>query len=86
MYTIKTIPPYGLKVENGILNSVAISGGKNLDGHCLDTGLNGLDIGLEFWTSVHVSTYMSCHKAIVVITGRSHCFHDFIYIYINRKS
>ena len=23
---------------------------------------------------------MSCHKAIVVITGRAHCFHDFIYI------
>ena len=23
---------------------------------------------------------MSCHKAIVVITGRSHCFHDYIYI------
>ena len=24
----------------------------------------------------------SCHKAIVVITGRVHCFHDYIYIYI----
>ena len=24
---------------------------------------------------------MSCHKAIVVITGRAHCFHDNIYIY-----
>ena len=23
---------------------------------------------------------MSCHKAIVVITGRPHCFHDYIYI------
>ena len=22
---------------------------------------------------------MSCHKAIVVITGRAHCFHDYIY-------
>ena len=22
---------------------------------------------------------MSCHKAIVVITGRAHCFHDCIY-------
>ena len=21
-----------------------------------------------------------CHKAIVVITGRAHCFHDYIYI------
>ena len=25
---------------------------------------------------------MSCHKAIVVITGRAHCFHDFIYVHI----
>ena len=25
---------------------------------------------------------MSCHKAIVVITGRAHCFHDYMYIYI----
>ena len=24
--------------------------------------------------------YMSCHKAIVVITGRTHCFHDNIYV------
>ena len=24
---------------------------------------------------------MSCHKAIVVITGRVHCFHDYIHIY-----
>ena len=28
----------------------------------------------------HVPKCMSCHKAIVVITGRAHCFHDFIYI------
>ena len=25
---------------------------------------------------------MSCHKANVAITGRAHCFHDYIYIYI----
>ena len=25
---------------------------------------------------------MSCHKAIVGITGRAHCFHDNIYIYV----
>ena len=25
---------------------------------------------------------MSCHKAIVVITRRAHCFHGDIYIYI----
>ena len=24
---------------------------------------------------------ISCHKAIVVIPGRAHCFHDFMYIY-----
>ena len=30
----------------------------------------------------HVPKCMSCHKAIVVITRRAHCFHDCIYIYI----
>ena len=30
----------------------------------------------------HVPKCMSCHKAIVVITGRAHCFLDCIYIYI----
>ena len=25
---------------------------------------------------------MGCHKAIVVITGSAHCFHDYDYIYI----
>ena len=29
---------------------------------------------------------MSCHKANVVITGRTHCFHDCIYITILRPS
>ena len=28
----------------------------------------------------HVPKCMSCHKAIVVITGRAHCFHDYMYI------
>ena len=28
----------------------------------------------------HVPKCMSCHKAIVVITGRAHCFRDCIYI------
>ena len=28
----------------------------------------------------HVPKCMSCHKAIVVITGRAHFFHDYIYI------
>ena len=30
----------------------------------------------------HVLKCMSCHKAIVVITGRAYCFYDCIYIYI----
>ena len=28
----------------------------------------------------HVPKRMSCHKVNVVITGRAHCFHDYIYI------
>ena len=28
----------------------------------------------------HVPKCMSCHKAVVVITGRAHCFHNCIYI------
>ena len=28
----------------------------------------------------HVSKCISCHKAVMVITGRAHCFHDCIYI------
>ena len=46
------------------------------------------------WATVHLEPnimcpsawVISCHKAIVVITGRAHCFHDniitYIYIYI----
>ena len=30
----------------------------------------------------HVPKSMSCHKAIVMITGRADCFHDNIYTYI----
>ena len=30
-------------------------------------------------THAHVPKCMSCHKAIVVITGKAHCFHDNIY-------
>ena len=29
----------------------------------------------------HVPKCTSCHKAIGVMTGRAHCFHDDIYIY-----
>ena len=28
----------------------------------------------------HVPKCMSCHKAILVITGRTHCLHDYTYI------
>ena len=35
-------------------------------------------------TVSHVPKFMSCHKDIVVVTGRAHCFHDCVYvIYIN---
>ena len=34
-----------------------------------------------FWTTHALGLEcVSCHKAIVVITGRAHCFHDCIYI------
>ena len=39
-------------------------------------------ISCTYTTVHHVPKCMSCHKAIVVITGRAHCFHDCIYIYI----
>ena len=35
------------------------------------------------YTVHHVLKCMSCHKAIVVITGRAHWFHDYIYIFIH---
>ena len=28
----------------------------------------------------HVPKCMGCHKSIVVMTGRAHCFYDYIYI------
>ena len=32
-------------------------------------------------STVHyVPKCMSCHKTILVITGREHCFHDYVYI------
>ena len=36
----------------------------------------------SFWVLHHVPKCMSCHKAIVMITGRAHCFHDYVYIHI----
>ena len=32
------------------------------------------------FVTTHVPKCMTCHKAIVVITGRANCFHDYIYI------
>ena len=37
---------------------------------------------LGHMTYVHTYKCMSCHKAIVLITGSVHCFHVNIYIYI----
>ena len=34
------------------------------------------------WLSGNSRKCMSCHEGIVVITGRAHCFHDYMYIYI----
>ena len=41
------------------------------------------NIHLYIYTCIyihHVPKCMSCHKAIVLITGRAHCFHDYMYI------
>ena len=43
-------------------------------------GSSFAQVFIMFPTVHHVPKCMSCHKAIVVITGRAHCFHDFIYI------
>ena len=40
-------------------------------------------LGHMMYGSSHVPKCMSCHKAIVVITGRAHCFHDYIYTTLN---
>ena len=34
----------------------------------------------QYVTVHHVPKCMSCHKVIVVMTNRAHCFHDYIYI------
>ena len=34
----------------------------------------------NYITVNHVPKCMSCHKAIAVITGKVHCFHNYIYI------
>ena len=34
----------------------------------------------------HVTYIMSCHKAIVVITGRAHCLHDYIVFILRVRS
>ena len=37
---------------------------------------------LIYITVHHVPKCMSCRKAIVVMTGKAHCFHDYMYILI----
>ena len=66
--------------HNGFVSAHAI-------GHSLVLlGTHALEHSLFHWyqqqcvTVHHVPKCMSCHKAIVVITGRAHCFHDWIYI------
>ena len=41
---------------------------------------NSCTLGHDVHHVHHVPKCMSCHKAIVVITGRAHCFHDCTYI------
>ena len=47
---------------------------------------NNVPSALSKQTVDHVPKYMSCHEAIVVITGRAHCFHDCIYIYAMHRT
>ena len=44
------------------------------------TSSNSYIMQLMQQTVEHVPKCMSCHKAVVVITGRAHCFHGCIYI------
>ena len=37
---------------------------------------------MMYITVYHVLKCVNCHKAIEVITGRAHCFHNCIYLYI----
>ena len=40
-------------------------------------------IHIHTWEhNVRLPKWMSCHKVIVVITGRTHYFHDYMYMYI----
>ena len=49
--------------------------------HALGHMMYGYHVYIMCTSTVHhVPKCMSCHKAIVVITGRTHCFHDNIYI------
>ena len=50
--------------------------------HALEHMMYGCVHDVRFVRSTvhHVPKCMSCHKAIVVIIGRVHCFHDCIYI------
>ena len=47
---------------------------------------------VSLWLLIHLGTWytiskwMSCHRVTVMITGRAHCFHDYIYISYVRLS
>ena len=68
---MKTMCPPGYH-HNGFVATHAL-------GHMM-YGSSFAQVFIMFPTVHHVPKCMSCHKAIVVITGRAHCFHDFIYI------
>ena len=54
--------------------------GYHHNGFVATHALGHMMYGSSRLTVHHVPKCMSCHKAIVVITGRAHCFHDYIYV------
>ena len=55
--------------------------GYHHNGFVATHALEHMMYGYHTSTVHHVPKCMSCHKAIVVITGWAHCFHDYIHIY-----
>ena len=54
--------------------------GYHHNGFVVTHALGHMMYGTSCTTVHHVPKCVTCHKAIVVITGRAHCFHDYIYI------
>ena len=86
---MKTMCPPGYH-HNGFVATHAL--GHMMYGYTLLVPMNQITLlallvehSLVHWyqqcVTVHrVPKCMGCHKAIVVITGRAHCFHDYTYI------